>query len=258
MDNNKTALTHRVTAIAAAYLTGLGCPLVETEVPVTPGWVADLATWCCPSRSIGKRLHLERLARQWLDIPVDDPFDHVFGGGPLTILVEVKTSRADFADRKWTLPRPAHICFVAYPQGIVHEVPSGWYGLETSADGKTFRKVIRHVATITPQHLGLTTDFIAAVGSRRANRTRGVALRAFHKAYNAKDREQQTQYRAARLLDNLAGWLRGDRIQAGQSLDELLEDAGIKKLPVYAKDAAEYFRELKRALDEQAAAAETD
>ncbi|KKM63582.1 hypothetical protein LCGC14_1510010 [marine sediment metagenome] len=255
MDANKTALTHRVTAIAAAYLAGLGCKPVETEVPVAPGWVADVATFWYPSKSMGKRLHLERLARQWLGTLEDDAnlVHRAFGNGPFTILVEVKTSRADFkSDCKWKLHKPAHICFLAYPEGVVarHELPEGWFGLETSSDGKAFRKVIRTSAEITPQHLGLTTDFICAVAIRRAHRTQHVALRAAAKAYNAEDRETQIQYKGARLLTNLAAWLEGVGFPAGRSFDEMLDDAGIKKLPKYARDAAAYFQSLKRVKDD--------
>ena len=249
MDNNKTALTHRVTAIAVAYLDGLGCKPVETEVPVAPGWVADVAGFWYPTKTEAKRLQLNKRAAE-----VGELFDwpRVFGYGPFTILVEVKTTKQDFArDRKWTLPPPAHLCFVAYPHGVVDktELPKGWHGLETSATGARLQKVVRPFCSVHPQHLGIMLDFVANVGIRRDHRTRYAADRAWIKAYNVEDREKQTQYRAERLLDNLANWLQGTGFQAERTFRELLADVGIKKLPKYAKGGAAYFQELKRALD---------
>lgn len=248
MDKNKTPLTHRVTAMAVAYLDGLGCKPVETEVPVAPGWVADVASYWYPTLTEAKRMQLNKRVAN-----VGELFDwpRVFGYGPFSVLVEVKTTKQDFArDRKWSCPPPAHFCFVAYPRGMIDEgeLPQGWHGLETSADGTQLKKVSPAHCNVHPQHPGILLDFIANVGIRRDHRTRYAAERAWIKAANTEDRKTQKQYRAAKLLDNLANWLRGTGRGAHESFEQMLKDAGIKALPKYAREGAAYFRELKQTL----------
>jgi len=251
LDQNKTALTHRVTAVAAAYLDGLGCKPVETEVPVQIGWVADVASYWYPTLTEAKKLHLPKKARKLiLDESMKD-HDLVFrayGPGPFTVLVEVKAQRNDFlADkRKWTGIPPAHICCLAFLRGVLEprEIPDGWYGLEVSENGKKLCKVHRF-GTVQPQHPGMVIDFIAAVGIRRDHRTRYRAERDWVRAYNAKERKSKKRYSAACMLNGLAAWLQGKGFGSECELKDLLPEFGIEKTPPWAADAVTYFEMLK-------------
>ncbi len=212
LDENKTPLTHRVTAVAAAYLDSIGCKPVETEVAIASGWVADVASFWYPTRTEGKKLHLTEKAKSILAIDGSfyNGFHRVYGPGPLTVAVEVKITRADFArDAKWNRPAEAHICALAFPCGVIEpdEIPNGWYGLETSKDGTSLRKVHRHFGCVHPQHPGLVLDFVAAVAIRRDHRTRYRAMKDWQKAYRARDAEKKRQYSASRLLEGVANWI---------------------------------------------------
>lgn len=253
LDQNKTALTHRVTAVAAAYLDGLGCKPVETEVSVQAYGVADVATFWYPSSTGGRRFHLPQRVRALLGIEDMDDRDLVprlVGHGPLTVLVEVKTTKADFVRehrRKWGSPAPAHICFLAFPAGMItkDEIPAGWYGLETSREGNTLRKVHWRPGRVHPQHLGLTLDFVAEVAIRRDHRTRHTATKAWIRAYRAMDRDRKSRYSAAHLLDGLASWIQGRGWKPERPLADLLPELGIKKCPRYAAKAVEFFQSLR-------------
>src|SRR4030043_963800 len=95
LDRNKTDLTHRVTALAAAYLTTRGFHPVETEVFVERGWIADLAGYCYPVESELKKLHL--IGGRSIIPEIDYAEKYFFSyGSLLTAIVEVKTSRSDF------------------------------------------------------------------------------------------------------------------------------------------------------------------
>ena len=252
-DRNKTALTHRITAVAAATLDGLGCKPVETEVTIAPGWVADVASYWYPTRTEAKHFGLQKIALPMRLIDEgNDTLDmslRCWGSGPLTVLVEVKTTRADFwNDGKWSRPHPAHICIVAFPcGGVVEEVPEGWYGLETSKDGTQVRKWHRTDSFPHPQHPGLVLDFVAQVGIRRDHRTRYRAMRDFAKAYRAKDAEEKKRYSAARLLEGLANWLQGTGWQNDpeRPLRDMLPEIGIKEVPGYLEPVIDYLQALK-------------
>lgn len=251
LDQNKTALTHRITAIAAAYLDGLGCKPVETEVPVAAGWVADVASYWYPTQTEAKRFKLHKRVRSLILRAGQSEVDFALwlnGDGPLTVIVEVKSSRADFmSDRKWQLPFPAHLCLLAYPYGVIErdEIPAGWDALETSKDGSKLRKVITSHSAPHAQYMALTLDFVAQVGIRRDHRTRYRAAADWLKAYNATERGKRTTWSAARLLDGLASWLQGNGWKPERPLRDILAELGIKKLPRYAEPAIAFLETLR-------------
>ena len=255
LDDNKTGLTHRATATAAAYLDALGCKPVETEVAIRDGWIADLASYWYPIMAEAKKLHLDRRAREILGVtPETQPHDFLpraYGSGPFTVLVEVKTAWSDFKrdDRKWRPdPWPAHICFVAYPAGVVpkEDLPKGWYGLELSKNGSTLRKIHRAFTQPHPQHSGMVIDFLAAVGIRRDHRTRHAATKAWAKASRAEDREREVEYSTARLMEGLVRWIQGKHWQSKRCLADVLPELGIKKTPKYLREAIEFFESLRK------------
>lgn len=250
LDRNKTALTHRTTALAAAYLDGLGCKPVETEVPVQPGWIADVASYWYPTRTESKKLGIEKLAKELIDNEcreVRDLMPFVYGTGPFSVLVEVKTSRADFArdQRKWK-SRPAHLCFVAYPTGVVDDVPEGWYGIEVTKEAKQVRKLHRTTGQIHAQHPGVLIDFIAAVGIRRDHRTTRRATADWWKAYNAEEGEKKIRYASDNLMRGIYEWLNGMGFYGRCSFEEMLSANGIKKPSGRTDKAIEYFKSLRK------------
>ncbi len=253
IDANKTPLTHRVTAVAAAYLDGIGCKPVETEVSIRADWIADVASYWYPTATETKKLFSPKRVREMLgesDLRcVRDMAVRVFGETmPISVLVEVKTTKADFVrdQRKWG-QFPAHVCMVAFPCNLIEpaEIPKDWFGLETSQDGRTLRKVHRF-GTVHPQHHGLLLDFIAQVGIRRDHRTRYRALRDWNKVYRVKDNERQVKYSAARLLEGLANWLQHKGWNSERRLHDVLPELGVKKIPEYLGVALEYLESLRK------------
>lgn len=249
-DRNKIALTHRITAVAAAYLEGLGCRPVETEVPVDSGWIADVASYWYPTNTEAGRFQLHKKLQVRLNITATDAIRLIdYSFQPLTVLVEVKVSRSDFLnDSKWSKSPPAHVCLIAYPYELIQhsEIPQGWHGLEMSKTGQRLHKVHHWAGWIHPQHLALVADFIAQVGMRRDARTRWRALRDWEKTYRATEADNKQRYSAANFLTQLADWLQGDGYQPDRDLAALLPEIGITKLPQYAQKAVDYFEELKR------------
>ncbi len=249
LDANKTPLTHRVTALAAAYLDGIGCKPVETEVPVASGYVVDVGGIWSPTPTEIKRLGMSPAVKKRIG-DVENVL-RLVGHGPLAVIAEVKTTRPDFlGDRKWLLPPPAHLCCLAYPSSILKpdELPKGWYGLETSAEGTRIRKVHRPMNWPHPMHPGLLLDFVVAVAVRRDHRTRYAAARDWVRSYTAEEREEKKIYSAARLLGRLADWLQHKGWRAEGGLAEMLPDLDIKKLPVRSAEAVKYFEALRESM----------
>lgn len=204
LDRNKTAMTHTATAVAAAWLDGIGCKPVETEVPCGPGWVADLASFWEPTFTEAKNAKLLR------DLVPDDvkknskeAYTWMYRrlGGRLTVVVEVKVSRADFladAGRKFSTfgPKghknasrawPAHLCVLACPKEVMADDHlRDWAWLELSKDCTSVRKF--HGAwSHRAIHPGQIEDLIAAIAIRRDHNTRYARLRRFIKHWRAKD-----------------------------------------------------------------------
>ena len=221
LDRNKTDATHAVTACAAAYFDRMGCKPIETEVATSQGWIADLATFIYPSPSKYEQMKLTDFA-----LPVDKygivrasarGIERVrvqelefFFGQPLTIVVEVKTSRGDFLSsvRDGRFERhPAHLCYLATGPGVTteEEVRSscmGWWWIQVASTYGQIRKVhqptvtrdirgfARHVMglqVIHPQHPGDVTDLIARIAIRRDHRTRYGGMRAWLKHFRAQE-----------------------------------------------------------------------
>ncbi len=256
LDRNKTAITHRVTATAAAYLDGLGCKPVETEVSIRPGWIADLASYWYPTHTEAKRLHLNSLARKIMGNEANtyNPIERAWGDGPFTMLVEVKTSKSDFARDagKWK-QWPAHLCFIAYPTGLLtpDDIPPGWYGMQTTKDGTGVYCIHRSSGSPFPphaQHAGSIIDFLAAVGIRRDHRTRNVAIRNWAKAYRAKEGGNRTEDSLGSVLHEMARWMQ-DRQSRHKNLADVLRSCGYKELPRYCDAAVAYLESLKTARD---------
>lgn len=203
LDNNKTAETHRATAVAAAYLDARGFKPIETEVTVRDGWIADLASFVYPTRTEMKKLKLmgyKNILKKVIDY---EEFIYRYST-PLTAIVEVKVTIADFKkdiNRKFGGIFPAHICYLAYPYGLIDELPAGWLGIELSKDCERILKITEpplmkkrfsyDYTLIHPQNPGDIIDLIASVAIRREHRTRYASMRDWLKTYRAEKREKE-------------------------------------------------------------------
>lgn len=151
-DLNKSELTLRVTEAADLWLSEIGCKPVETEVPVAVGWVADLAGVWIPTMTEAQKAKL---------IPRRPATKHPYGSAaykdhyekvklwrqrtqpvleylphPVTVILEAKTTRADFrSDPKWARSPVANIQVLSVVRGIskAREWPPDWWILEHSA-----------------------------------------------------------------------------------------------------------------------------
>jgi hypothetical protein len=257
LDKNKTALTHRITALAAAYLDNAGFKPVETEVTVYDSWIADVASFIYPTRTEVKKLKITE--KPW-GREFEPQYNelHYLYGFPLTAIVEVKISINDFKrdlDYKFSGHIwPAHLCYLAYPKGLLNpdEIPYGWIGLECSKNGgrllklhHTWRlrryknKLISHIHHPGP---GQVTDLIANVAIRRDHRTRYVSLRAFSRSLHAENMERKKQHKLSNMINVIANWMMADN---EESLKDALEKSMHIKLPFYLENDLKFIEKLK-------------
>lgn len=204
LDRNKSVLTHTATATAAGWLDCLGCKPVESEVPVADGWVADLASWWCPTMTEAKNSKLlAAMVPPEVQGSDHDRLAHLSRrvGGRLTIVVEVKVSRADFLGdrgRKYatngrpSLASPAHLLVLAVPPGVIldNEYLWNWGVLRLSV---SCERVTKFDGWGTPSALfpGQIEDLIAAIGIRRDHHTRYSGLRRMLRSYRARQTEEK-------------------------------------------------------------------
>lgn len=189
-DANKTQLTRQITKLAAEWLDGKGFRPVETEVSVADSWVADVASFCYPTRTEaqqlkliarkpsetkGDRLHprdpntpLEKWDRSYLALPQ-----------PITAIVEVKTSLFDFTrDGKWDQPAPAHLMYVAVPDGLI--LPAALnehWGLLVAGPAGGIR--LHVFPELREAGINQTLRVICQIAMRRDNVTRHIRSREF-------------------------------------------------------------------------------
>ncbi len=205
LDENKSTLTHRITALASAHLAIMGCKPIETEVAVSPGWIADVASFTYPTNTELKQSKLFKVMpidynNEVISYAKEELFRYKYSF-PLTIIVEIKVSIADFKkdwDRKFQ-QHPAHLCYLAIPNHMTEQVDAiikdtrknnaymsdyigySWGRIICSNDGEKIIKILP--PRINPQNPGDMIDFIAQVAIRRDHRTRYRYTRDMLKAY---------------------------------------------------------------------------
>lgn len=207
LDRNKTDLTHKLTALASGYLAYIGCKPIETEVPVAPGWIADVAGFTYPTQTelknakLLKRLVVEN--PQLKGVP-DYQLDNIFkmrNYFPLTALCEVKISIADFKkdlERKFQ-KGAANLNYLVIPQSIKEAVLDiephflflhlKWGMIVCSDSGEKITKV--ESPAVVPMTAADTIDFIASVAIKRDHRSRYSYMRAMMKSYRVEQRERK-------------------------------------------------------------------
>jgi hypothetical protein len=92
-DQNKTEITKHITAATCFWLDERGCKPVETEVSVTWGWIADIASVICPSNTELQELKLIRRAPKWSKRAEREAWEVEVKviSRMMTVVVEVKT-----------------------------------------------------------------------------------------------------------------------------------------------------------------------
>ncbi|MCK5357339.1 MAG: hypothetical protein KAJ48_02995 [Elusimicrobiales bacterium] len=218
-DRNKTNLTLKVTQESAGWLAGIGAKAIETEVPVCQKWTADVAAFWSPTMTEVKRSKLTpfkdtraqyapfkkptwhnekfknrpkgeyyRICKEWWNKCLEwsktqgIDFQKALANLPyyITIIVEVKTSRADFlGDKKWKHKPQADLQILSYAKGIIkdEEIPDGWWGLEHD-NGIRIKKRYWPLHDITDT---MRMYLIASIAERRHNRTANAFWNAMAK-----------------------------------------------------------------------------
>ncbi len=262
IDDNKTALTHRVTATAAAYLDSIGCKPIESEVGVARRWVADLATFVYPTFTEWKKAKLNKrfaddayIKTGWHDsAKASKDYSTYFTkfGYLLTVLVEVKTTIADFRKdikRKFECdPLPAHLCYVAGPVILKDEIktiPNGWGYIITTKDGRRVHRV--RAPRVNPQNPGDISDYIAAIAIRRDHRSRYGAMRAVMKSWRAKEAHDIKELKINGAIRAFIHYFNGTGIwHKFNSINAALRAEGIKIPKGLEQELADVEKRLKR------------
>ncbi len=198
LDRNKTNLTHKITALVCSYLDILGCKPIETEVPLSDGTIADIASFTYPTMTeLKKSKLLKRIIGDEVfgDSKKATLFDYRYGG-ILTVAIEVKTSLPDFKkdlgrkyDPKKGTHIPAHLCYLAMPKSLIEKIEGiefwrSWGLITCSNKGEKILKV-ESPWYINPLHPYEIIDLIAQVAIRRDHRTRYRAMRDWLKSFRA-------------------------------------------------------------------------
>ena len=194
-DQNKTEITKLITAAACFWLDQRGCKPVETEVAVGRAWIADIASVVCPSNTELQDLKLIRRAPKWNKRPQREAWEVEVAemAHMMTVIVEVKTSRADFlGDKKWTIPPMADLSWIAIPRGLIEESekPSGWGILEY--DEARDCMVTRSAPLIRMTTAEQQRNLIHAVACRRDNQTRYEHINRIRKRYAEENKQRES------------------------------------------------------------------
>jgi hypothetical protein len=233
-DRNKSDATKRITGAAALYLSERGFKPIETEVSVAAGWIADLAGVCVPTpteaiklkligrtpRNYASEMHHD-LYQKWRQSYADLPT-------PITAIVEVKATRADFArDDKFTRVSPANLNYLAAPCDLLRlgEYPAGWGILLCDKHGKVSRCAQQPQFLTTA--LTSTLSIVLSIAMRRDNQTRYARLRDFQRAQRIQDSERKACNRFSDLARCVLSIAHGRH----DSVDGAMEYHGVKKLP---------------------------
>jgi hypothetical protein len=225
-DRNKTELTHKVTVAAVRYLDERGFKPLQCEVAVCEGWVADIAG--CISPTITELIDLKLLKRKpayrhptynaWMENAKQvDKF--------MTVLVEVKTSRGDFrGDRKWTLPVPTNLAYLAVPKGMFTsgEMPPSWGVLEYTEDYDSLRCV--QIPTINPTSLAQHVSVVFETAIRLDHQTRYAHLREMRREQTVRKNESVSRLRIHSAIRAVAAIAKGEH----GSVEGALEYHGIR------------------------------
>lgn len=236
MDRNKTPLTHDVTTAAIMWLDDHGFKPTETEVQVASGWIADLASVIHPTRSESSILRLVRRKPPYSrDGSRQIEWESVYQGipKPLTAIVEVKTTRADFRKErtiKWAACRVADLQFIAMPEGMIpdHEWPASWSVLLMRED-KTIKFVPSAPMFVSVQQ---RLNVVTQIAMRRDHHTRYERLRAQNRTERDRINDGKTLTRWSTTFRVVSIVMRGgkDRHWRYTSVEDVLKTNNVRGL----------------------------
>lgn len=224
-------LTTRITAGAKAWMLGCGFKPVIEEVPVSNGWVADLAAIIQPtSTELKRNLKLLNI----IEANYNDDKEFIFYNKyaiPMTAIIEVKVTKADF---KKDIPRkydmydynpPSHLGYLAFPKGMIDEkdIPYYWGHLIFGANGNRLLKH-RPPLKINPQNPGDTIDVITAIAERTHNKWYFREFKEMLKNYNKKQSQSNYRFKASNAINVIRNILKDDN---KISLAKLFDNCGI-------------------------------
>jgi hypothetical protein len=237
-DQNKTQLTREITAAAVAWLDAKGFKPIETEVPVTAGWIADVAGIICPTTTELINLKLLRRKPRYRDnhsVYKDWKTDRDWFPLHITGLVEVKTSRGDFLkEKKWSIISPTHLCWLAVPAGLIqaNEHWAGWGVLEFNKS-----KQLRIVQQAEFMRVNSPHEILCVchnIGIRRDHHTRYARFREQRSNKQQQHNEYKTRARITVCIRAVT-----DIFTGKHTVEEAMEKARIKCLSEYDLDRLE-------------------
>lgn len=257
-DQNKTGLTHRITASVVLYLYRHGFKPVATEVPLCAGWCADVAGVVMPTPT--EAVNLKLVGRKPRNPEAADVPPYLEGHAaeemsewrrsfdewakaydslpsPLSALVEVKVSRSDFRqDWKWQMKPPANLCYLAIPKGMLRpeEYPAGWFILESAAGGAL--RIARR-GQVFELDAERQLRAVLAVAVRLDNSVRYSRENLMRKMQRAEDGQRRARSTAHAAMLAMVEIVRGSR----GSVDEVL---AIHRLTGAAKHIREDLERL--------------
>lgn len=206
-------------------------------------WIADLAGICQPTRTEAQALKIIPRKPKWKSWTTDDPmweeekrrtdeWHKLYGSLPrvLTAIVEVKTTRADFkGDKKWLLPSPADLRYLAIPPGLIRpeEYPPGWGILEA-----TERQVRRlaQLPTLTPTDQEKRFSVVYNIAMRQHNRITYAHSREANRTSRSHDNEYHNRIRISHAVSAALHIARGQMptLASGPpSVERILQFFGI-------------------------------
>lgn len=224
-DANKTKLTRQITQAAATWLDQRGFRPVETEVQVAEGWVADLAGFCYPTRTEAQALKLIGQKPDWHWYKHRDLTEEFYAilelwesayvalPSPITAIIEVKASIADFArDTKWNAIAPAHLLYVAAPSNLIQlDALNLHWGVLSLTKGGDVRLV--RAPRVNPVNTEQTLGLVCQIAMRRDNFTRAERLREFDKQAREDDNARINRDRLSSLMSAVLAIVKGDSVQ---------------------------------------------
>jgi len=234
VEANKSPLTHAITSGVQTYLKDKGFKPIETEVPVEPGWVADVASVIVPTNTELQNMKLVPRKPAWpsyvrtneenwwnneVNTKIRQKHEEKMKEwkakvdaipAPLTALVEVKTTRSDwYGDPKWNKSSPTNLRYLAIPAGLLKrpEFPQGWFVLEFNVEGRLLRVAQEGIVSSIDAEKRMWT--IHEIALKRHHRTEAVWMRSVMKRFNARQTEYKQDYRVGNVIRALVDVLHG-------------------------------------------------
>lgn len=225
-DRNKTSITCIITNAAIEHLRYIGAKAIETEVPISKGWIADIAaTWdptpteCLRSKLLPARKMVtveyefegHKFTREE-DCP-EQKWNEKYGNlpGGMTIAHEVKTSYSDFSrDDKFAREPVANIQILSFLKGCIpeHRLPKNWWIWEHSAGG---RLKIRPEPVVN--HVDYEKKFwlAANIAERQHNRVFRQWQANLQKKYRMEDTLKTAAYRMRNISKVILEVAKGEK-----------------------------------------------